>query len=167
MKSIVIREERPEDITVISEVTVAAFKELEMSDLNEHNIINGLREAGALSLSLVAEHEGCVVGHIAFSPVTVSDGTEGWYGLGPVSVVPKLQRRGIGGALIQDGLPRLKTSGAAGCCLVGHPEYYIRFGFSNPSCLRHEGVSPEVFFALSFNGKFPAGSVLFHEAFGI
>ena len=73
MESIVIREERHEDITVISEVTVAAFKELEMSDLNEHNIINGLREAGALSLSLVAEHEGCVVGHIAFSPVTVSD----------------------------------------------------------------------------------------------
>ena len=101
MKSIVIREERPEDITVISEVTVAAFKELEMSDLNEHNIINGLREAGALSLSLVAEHEGCVVGHIAFSPVTVSDGTEGWYGLGPVSVVPKLQRRGITGRSFQ------------------------------------------------------------------
>ena len=73
-------------------------------------------------MSLVAEVDGRVVGHIAFSPVAMSDGTNHWYGLGPVSVLPQCQRRGIGKALIQEGLARLKELGAKGCCLVGHPQ---------------------------------------------
>ena len=106
-----------------------------------------------------------MVGHIAFSPVTISDGSPNWYGLGPVSVLPAYQRRGIGSALIREGLSRLSMLGAAGCCLVGHPEYYGRFGFENPQGLIWEGVPPAVFFALSFDRHIPQGMVEFHQAF--
>jgi putative acetyltransferase len=116
-------------------------------------------------VSLVAEADGRVVGHIAFSPVTISDGSSNWYGLGPVSVLPEYQRRGIGSALIQEGISRLKDLGARGCCLVGHPEYYRRFGFQNLRGLVHEGVPEEVFFALSLDGHMPQGIVEFHEGF--
>jgi putative acetyltransferase len=160
-----IRTETTADAGAISDVTVAAFATLEISGHTEHFIVGALRAAGALTISLVAELDGRVVGHIAFSPVTISDGTPGWYGLGPVSVVPELQRRGIGGALIREGLSRLETLGAAGCCLVGHPEYYRRFGFEYPEGLSVEGVPPEVFFARSFGGQLPHGVVAFHEAF--
>jgi putative acetyltransferase len=113
----------------------------------------------------VAELDGRVVGHIAFSPVTMSDGSPDWYGLGPLSVLPAYQRQGIGGALIQEGLSRLKELGARGCCLVGHPGYYGRFGFRNPRGLGHEGVPEDAFFALSFDGHLPQGTVEFHEGF--
>ena len=114
---------------------------------------------------LVAEADGHVVGHIAFSPVAISDGAENWYGLGPVSVLPEHQRRGIGKALIREGLSRLRKLNANGCCLVGHPQYYRKFGFENVGGLGIEGVPPEVFFALSFDGRFPQGDVAFHEGF--
>jgi putative acetyltransferase len=97
--------------------------------------------------------------------VTISDGTQNWYGLGPVSVLPMYQRQGIGKALIEEGLSRLKALGAKGCCLVGHPDYYIKFGFKNVLGLVVEGVPQEVFFALSFDGNIPQGTVAFHEAF--
>ena len=76
----------------------------EISNHTEQFIIEALRSARALTVSLVAEVDGIVVGHIAFSPVTMSDGTSAWYGLGPVSVHPEYQRNGIGKALIQEGL---------------------------------------------------------------
>lgn len=162
---IVIRNETAADADTITEVTVAAFQTLEISQHTEQFIIAALRAAGALTLSLVAEMDGRVVGHVAFSPVTMSDGTRHWYGLGPVSVLPEYQRRGIGSALIREGLSRLQALGARGCCLVGHPGYYRRFGFENPAGLTHEGVPPEAFFALSFDGRVPQGNVEFHEAF--
>lgn len=161
----IIRNETPTDIDVIRETTAAAFATLAESNGTEPFIIEALREAGSLTLSLVAELDGRVVGHIAFSPITLSDGTEKWYGLGPVSVLPELQRQGIGTALIEAGLARLKAMGAHGVCLVGHPAYYPRFGFRNVEGLGLEGVPPEVFFALSFDGKMPQGSVTFHQAF--
>ncbi len=86
-----------------------------------------------------------MVGHIAFSPVSVSDGSADWYGLGPVSVLPEYQGKGVGKALIEEGLSRLKGLNARGCCLVGHPEYYRKAGFENVSGLAHEGVPPEAF----------------------
>lgn len=162
---LVIRNEIDADIEAISAVTVAAFKTLKISNHTEQFIIEALRTARALTVSLVAETDGRVVGHIAFSPVIVSDGTWNWYGLGPVSVLPEYQRQGIGKALIREGLSRLKDMDARGCCLVGHPDYYIKFGFNNPSGLAHEGVPPEVFFALSFDGHTPQGTVTFHEGF--
>lgn len=163
--AIIVRHETDADVRAITAVTVAAFKTLEISSHTEQFIIEALRAAKALTLSLVAEVDGCVVGHIAFSPVTVSDGTLHWYGLGPVSVLPEFQRMGIGKALIKEGLSRLKSFNAQGCCLVGHPEYYRKFGFENVPGLVYEGVPQEVFFALSFDGRYPHGQVAFHEGF--
>ena len=162
---IAIRSETDADRVAITEVTAAAFATLEISNHTEQFIIAALRAAGALTISLVAEVQGRVLGHIAFSPVTMSDGTRDWYGLGPVSVLPAYQRQGIGKALIRAGLSRLKDLKARGCVLVGHPEYYRQFGFSNPQGLVVEGVPPEVFFALSFDGRTPQGTVAFQEAF--
>lgn len=161
----IIRNETPADYAAITEVTVAAFRTLAISGHTEHFIVEALRAARALTVSLVAEIECRVIGHIAFSPVTMSDGTPGWYGLGPVSVLPEFQRQGIGQALIKEGLARLKTVNARGCCLVGHPEYYRKFGFQNTPGLALEGVPPEVFFALSFDGRMPQGVVAFHAGF--
>ena len=160
-----IRSETGADVEAIGEVTVAAFRSLEISEHTEQLIVEALRAAGALAVSLVAELDGRVVGHAAFSPVAISDGTTGWYGLGPVSVLPECQRRGIGKALIREGLSRLKGMGARGCCLVGHPAYYRKLGFENTPGLVYEGVPPEVFLALPFDGKTPRGTVTFHEAF--
>jgi len=166
IENILIRDEREDDAEVITAVTSAAFETMEISDHTEQFIVKALRAAGALTVSLVAEVDGAVVGHIAFSPIAISDGTPDWYGLGPVSVLPKDQRMGIGKALIWEGLARLKGLGAKGCCLVGHPEYYGRFGLENVTGLGLEGVPPEAFFALAFDGPMPQGSVAFHEAFG-
>lgn len=162
---ITIRSETVADIDAITEVTIAAFKTMEISNHTEQFIVEALRAAHALTISLIAEVNGRVIGHIAFSPVTISDGTRNWYGLGPVSVLPEYQRQGVGKALIREGLSRLRDMNAQGCCLVGHPDYYRKFGFTNTPELVLEGVPPEVFFALSFDGHTPHGTVTFHEAF--
>ncbi len=162
---LIIRDETDTDRKAIAEVTKSAFETVDVSNQTEHYIIEALRSSGALAISLVAELDGRLVGHIAFSPVTISNGAPLWFGLGPVSVLPAYQRQGVGTALIREGLSRLKQRNAAGCCLVGHPEYYRRFGFERPTGLCVEGVSPEVFFALSFEGGLPQGTVAFHEGF--
>lgn len=162
---ITIRTETNSDVTAIGDVTSAAFETLEISSHTEQFIIEALRAAKALAVSLVAELDNEIIGHIAFSPVTISDGTPGWYGLGPVSVLPAYQRQGIGKTLIQEGLSRLKSMNAQGCCLVGHPDYYRQFGFHNLSDLVVDGVPAEVFFMLSFSGYYPRGTVTFHEGF--
>lgn len=163
--NILIRDEKETDYQAISDVTKSAFETMEISGHTEQFIIEAVRAAKALTVSLVAELDGRIVGHIAFSPVTISDGTRDWYGLGPVSVHPDFQRKGIGKALINEGLSRLRSLNAKGCCLVGHPEYYRQFGFRNPKGLILEGVPEEVFFALSFDGNTPQGTVEFHEGF--
>lgn len=164
-QKVLIRDENDTEYGTISNVTKSAFATMEISNHTEQFIIEALRAAKALTVSLVAEVDSLVVGHIAISPVTMSDGTKEWYGLGPVSVHPNFQRKGIGKALIQEGLSRLRNLKAKGCCLVGHPEYYRKFGFNNVEGLVHEGVPPEVFFALSFDGEMPQGNVTFHEGF--
>jgi len=162
---IIIRNEKDADVDTITEVTVAAFKTLEISNHTEQFIIEALRANDALKVSLIAELDGHVVGHVAFSPVTISDGTQNWYGLGPVSVLPEHQRKGIGKSLILEGISRLKGLNAKGCCLVGHPDYYRKLGFKNLSGLVHEGVPQEVFLGMSFDGKIPQGTVNFHDGF--
>ena len=161
----IIRKETAADVEVITEVTITAFKNHPISHHTEQFIINALRDANALTISLVAEIDGRVVGHIAFSPVIISDGTEDWYGLGPVSVLPDYQKQGIGKSLINEGLSLLKDMGAKGCALVGDPNYYERFGFKNYPELIHDGVPQEVFLALPFNEKVPRGTIIFHEGF--
>ena len=163
--NIAIRDEVYADVAAIAEVTVAAFKTLEISNHTEQFIIDALRAAKALAVSIVAELDGKIVGHVAFSTVTISNNAPNWYGLGPLSVLPEYQRQGIGTELIHEGLSRLKKLHAAGCCLVGHPEYYKRFGFKNIAGLSLEGVPPEFFFALPFITPTPQGIVHFHQAF--
>jgi putative acetyltransferase len=161
----IIRKETASDIDAITQVTIAAFRTLPISNHTEQFIIKALRAAGALSLSLVAEIDGRVVGHVAFSPVVISDGTKDWYGLGPVSVLPEYQKRGIGKSLISEGLSLLEELNARGCVLVGDPNYYERFGFKNLPQLIHEGIPQEVFLALPFTETIPKGIVVFHEGF--
>jgi putative acetyltransferase len=147
----IIRNETLTDIEAIADVTIAAFRNLPISNHTEQFIINALRAANALTISLVAESDGRVVGHIAFSPVTISDGSLNWYGLGPISVLPQYQKQGIGTSLIKEGLLLLKSLGGQGCVLVGDPNYYKRFGFRNIPDLVYEGIPQEVFLALPFN----------------
>ncbi len=161
----IIRPEAPADGAAITDVTAAAFRNHPFSQQTEHFIVQALRAAAALTISLVAEIDGRVVGHVAFSPVTMSDGAPDWYGLGPVSVLPELQRRGIGSALINEGLSALRAMGARGCALVGDPGYYVRFGFRNAPGLVYEGVPQQYFLVLPFGGEVPRGIVVFHDAF--
>ena len=161
----IIRSENASDIEVIAEVTKVAFEDQPVSQQTEHFTIRDLRADGALTLSLVAEVDGRVVGHIAFSPVTISDGTTNWHGLGPVSVLTEYQGRRIGTALVVRGLFLLKSMGSKGCALVGSPAYFNRFGFKNHPQLIHEGTPQEVFVAKSLAGRMPSGTVEFHQAF--
>ena len=163
--NIIIRNENESDIDAISEITKAAFENLSISNHTEQFIINALRDANALTISLVAEAEKKVVGHIAFSPVTISDGSPDWYGLGPISVVPELQKQGIGKSLMREGLSLLKTLGAKGCVLVGDPGYYEQFGFRSLPDLVIDGVPQQYFLALPFEVSKTSGTVIFHEGF--
>jgi putative acetyltransferase len=162
---IVIRKEIESDIKAISEITKAAFDTLAVSNQTESFIIDALRDANALTISLVAVAGKRVVGHIAFSPVTISDGSLGWYGLGPISVLPELQKQGIGKSLIREGLSRLKSLGAKGCVLVGDPGYYERFGFRSPTDMVIDGVPQEYVLALPFGESKASGTVVFHKGF--
>ena len=161
----ILRKEKATDIAAISEVTIAAFKNHPISNQTEQFIIHALRAADVLTVSLVAEIDGQVVGHIAYSPVSVSGGATDWYGLGPVSVLPGHQRQGIGKALINQGLSLLKEIGGQGCALVGPPDYYMRFGFKNYPELINEGIPQEVFLVLPFTEKVPKGIVVFTKGF--
>jgi putative acetyltransferase len=161
----IIRNEKKSDIEVISEITIAAFKNCPHGNHTEQFIISALRADNALAVSLVAEIEGRVVGHIAFSPVTISGHSCDWYGLGPVSVLPDYQKQGIGKSLVLEGLRLLRVSGAKGVVLVGEPKYYERFGFRNLPDLILEDVPQEYFLALPFGENKSHGVVVFHEGF--
>ncbi len=163
---IIIRTETPDDKEAIAHITTAAFTGKPYSDGTEAQIIERLRKACALSLSLVAELEGNVISHVAFSSVTIDGEEQGWYGLGPVSVAPEFQKQGIGTMLIRAGLSQLRERGAKGCVLEGDPEYYQRFGFKSYPQLFYEGSpAPEYFMALPFCEEIPAGKVEFNKAF--
>ena len=95
-QTLLIRDERPDDAAAIAQVTRTAFATAEHSSGTEEFIIAALRSAGQLSLSLVAQMDGGIVGHVAISPVEISDGARDWYGLGPVSVLPDCQGTGVG-----------------------------------------------------------------------
>ena len=148
-------------------VITAAFLEAEHSDGNEARIVEALREARSLTVSVVAMENGSIIGHAAFSPVTVDGLNDGWFGLGPVAVLPERQRHGIGGALIEAGLGRLRERGARGCVVLGEPGYYGRFGFRADASLCLAGVLPNYFQHLSFEDRQPRGIVKYHRAFDI
>lgn len=164
--SITIRPEAPGDEATIFALTEAAFRDMPFSDGDEPELVNKLRANGDLTLSLVAEDAEQIVGHIAFSPVTISDGAIGWYGLGPVSVWPELHKQGIGGALIKRGIADMRHKGAKGIVLLGSNAYYPRFGFKHEPQLRYPGPPAEYFQCLLLSGDLPAGEVSYAPAFG-
>jgi predicted N-acetyltransferase YhbS len=162
-----IRPETAEDVDSIHSLTKKAFADAKFSGHTEQFIVDALRKAGDLTLSLVAvTARGHVIGHVAISPITISSGTKDWYGLGPISVAPEWQRKGIGSALVKEALIRLRASGGHGCVLLGNPAFYRRFDFANQSTLEYANAPREHFHALSFDSHMPAGFIEFHPAFG-
>jgi putative acetyltransferase len=160
-----IRNETAADLPAIEAVTISAFLNAPHTSHTEQFIVSALRNAGFLTISLVADAEGTVIGHVAVSPVSISDGVSGWFGLGPISVVPRHQRRGVGSRLMHEALRILRERGAAGCVLLGEPDYYGRFGFQADPNLILPDVPPEYFQAISLDSSRPHGTVSYHEAF--
>ncbi len=160
-----MRPEAPSDVAAIETLTVAAFLGALHTSHTEQFIVAALRRAEALTVSLVAVEEGAVIGHVAVSPVAISDGAVGWYGLGPISVLPARQGQGIGSRLMHAALGALRARGAAGCVLLGDPMFYGRFGFRTEPGIVLPGVPPEYFQALSFGATLPGGVVTYHAAF--
>jgi putative acetyltransferase len=153
MATIEIREERGEDVEAIRLLNERAF-----GGPAEAALVEALRRAGAITLSLVAVARsgagaGAPLGHILFSPVVLESaaGARAAVGLAPMAVQPERQREGIGGRLIRAGLDRLRREGHGAVVVVGHPEYYPRFGFVPASRLgvRWEHACPdEAFMAI-------------------
>jgi putative acetyltransferase len=165
MLNIIVRKEESSHAAQISEVVERAFRSQSTTPRSEPYIVLELRRAGELTVSLVAETEGKIVGHVAFSRVQVSDDAKDWYGLGPLAVAPEFQRRGIGRELATVGLNEIRRLGAAGCVVLGNPVYYSRFGFVHRPELVLSGVPPGHFQALAFGKDYPKGFVSYHPAF--
>lgn len=157
--------ERPEDHLEIHRLTADAFKPMSFSDGTEPDIIDRLRETGDLTLSLVAIENDSLLGHVAFSPVSIGNSTEGWYGLGPVSVKQERQRSGIGSALINEGLRILDSMDALGCALIGDPNYYCRFGFISDGNVHYQNLPDKHVQWKSFGEQRPKGQLVFSPAF--
>ena len=166
-----IRCEMTGDHAAICSIVYAAFlnhpQHAPGSLQTEHKIVDCLRKAGVLTLSLVCEYQGEIVGHIAFSPVLINGEMSGWYGIGPVAVRPDLQRDGIGSSLIREGIRQMGEKGAAGIVLVGDPDFYVRFCFKSMPELTLDDVPEKYFLCLPITDSVPSGKVTFHEAFGV
>lgn len=163
-----IRPERPEDVAAIAALTTAAFRSAPYSGGNEAEIVERLRADGDLAVSLVAENlDLAIIGHVTFSPITISDGSKRWYALGPISVIPLRQRVGIGSTLTEAGVARLRVLGAAGCVVLGDPKYYARLGFTHDPALACPGPHPEYLQRILLAGAPAHGMVGFAPAFGV
>lgn len=165
--SVKIRPEQPGDERAIRALTDAAFHDMPYSDGDEGELVGKLREDGDLVLSLVAlSNDQAIVGHIAFSPVTIERTQGPWYQLAPVSVIPLRQNIGIGSALIEQGLKEMRGAGAKGIALVGNPDYYARFGFTRDhDCTLSQALDPFLQ-VLTFEGEPPSGQLTLAPAFG-
>ena len=164
---VVVRSERPEDAGAVRAVNLAAFETATEADL-----VDALRAQASGVVSLVAERDGAVVGHILFSPVLLGAHPElRIAGLAPMAVVPACQRQGIGSALVRAGLERCRALGYGAIVVLGHPTYYPRFGFtpSAPRGIRSGyDVPDDVFMALELQPGYlghASGIVAFHPAF--
>lgn len=167
MEKVTIRRETDADIPAIDDIITTAFAGVEHSDQTEAEIVRRLRDADALSVSLVAVVDGEIVGHVAVSPVAIEDGTGGWFGLGPIAVAPDIQGKGIGSLLMNEALAALERGEAGGVVVLGDPDYYQRFGFVQTEQLTYPGPPPEYFRARKItDSRFPSGVVQYHAAFG-
>ncbi len=160
-----IRDEIDGDASAIRRVVTEAMKLLPQSSGAEAAIVERLRADNALSLSLVAEDGGEVVGYLAASDARIG-AMSGWGLIGPVAVLPSRQRRGIGSALMSEAILRLRA-GCKGAALVGDPGYYGRFGFTAFPGLRLGDVPARFVQALPFDGSEPQGELIHHPGFGL
>jgi putative acetyltransferase len=164
-----IRDEHPSDIQRISHIQYNAFKGHPLhpkgAEPFEHLVVDRLRADKALSLSLLAEADANPVGHIAMSPAAVGTCRNGWHLLGPVGVLPSHQGQGIGSALINQSLDRMRTQGSLGIVLVGDPGFYVRFGFKNMEGVSYQGVPNQFVLVLPFTDVAATGEVVAHDAF--
>ena len=164
----VIRDETRRDHEAVRELNEAAFE----SDA-EARLVDALREQATPVVSLVAEEDSAIVGHILFSPVTLTDHESlGIMGLAPMAVAPSRQRQGIGSSLVRAGLDRCRDLGAGAVVVLGHPEFYPRFGFV-PSTRFDIGceydVPEDVFMVTELKPGFlrgTSGTIRYHPAFG-
>ncbi len=159
-----IRSETVADHAAIRAVIEAAFAPVAHASGTEARIVDALRRDAALTVSLVADIDGRIAGHVASSPVAI-DGAEGWHGLGPVAVLPPDQGNGVGSALVQAALAGLRAAGSRGCVVLGDPGYYRRFGFARVDGLSYPGAPAEYFMALAFGDAVPRGTAAYHPAF--
>jgi putative acetyltransferase len=160
-----IRNEIAGDAAAIRAVVTEAMKLLPQSSGAEAAIVDRLRADNALSLSLVAEDGGEVVGYLAASDARIGDVT-GWGLIAPVAVLPSRHGEGIGSALMTEAIQRLRA-GCKGATLVGDPGYYGRFGFRAFPGLRLGDVPARFVQALPFDGSEPQGELIHHSAFGL
>jgi len=163
----IIRPESANDYDSIRRILIAAFADHPFSRQTEHLIVEALRAGDALTVALVAEVDGKVVGHIAFSPVKIGGMDCMWFALGPLAVLPDFQRRGVGRGLIEEGLKAIRSLGAQGCVLVGDPAFYHRFDFRHNPALAMEGVLPQYLLCLPMAQQIPQGQVSHHSAFSV
>ena len=153
-----IRPEQPDDIAAIRAVNEAAF-----AGPTEAGIVDALRTACLDAVSLVAVEDGRIVGHVLFSPVVASAGDEPIEGMGlaPMAVLPERQRHGIGARLVRAGIAALRARGRPFILVLGHPQYYPRFGFVPASqhglSCQWDGVPDEAFMVLILDQAAMAG----------
>jgi len=146
---ITVRTEQPDDIAAVRAINEAAFGEP-----TEATIVDSLRDRCPDAVSLVAVEDDRVLGHIFFSPVTVSGGHEASRGMGlaPMAVLPERQRQGIGSMLVQAGVDAMREQNCPFIIVLGHPEYYPRFGFTPASnqglSCQWDGIPDEAFMVL-------------------
>lgn len=164
-RSFHIRPEGSDDADAIHSLTETAFKTMPYSDGSEPKIIRRLRALGDLTFSFVALDDAGIIGHVAFSPVSIPQAKGDWYGLGPISVMPPKQAKGVGSALVERGLAELVTLGATGCVLVGDNAYYQRFGFKADGQVSYQDVPAQYVQWISFDGNIPSGEITYSAAF--
>ena len=162
---VLIRPERSEDHQAIHDVTQRAFARMPYADGNEQELISRLRDAGVLALSLVADHDGHIIGQVTITPAEAADGSLGWYALGPVAVEPAFKHQGIGSAMISSAIDWMKTQVAAGCILIGNPAYYGRFGFQPFPQLAPADQPAQFFQILPLGVAEPPCIIAFHPLF--
>ena len=162
-----IRAETAEDRVAVHAVNISAFE-----TAAEANLVSNLRNQATPIVSLVADREGEIVGHIMFSPVSLSGCADtNMMGLGPMAVIPEQQGKGIGSALVQKGLEQCKQLGITAVVVLGHPDYYPRFGFSPSSEFginSEYDVPKEVFMIMELAPKALSGKggiAKYHAAF--
>lgn len=164
--SVRIRPEQSGDERAIRALTDAAFRNMPHADGDEGELVERLRADGDLVLSLVAVNaDEAIIGHVAFSPVTI-EGVDGpWYQLAPVSVIPSGQNAGIGSQLVEAGIAELRQRGAYGIALVGNPDYYHRFGFTREHGLALDEAMDPFLQVLVLEGSMPCGRLILAHAF--